>query len=117
MTASGETGCIEPPGAVVPGRGQLTAQQSRAAEASGTLPSCARAAAQQSMLLVPLILHSCSSECSGIPASTLPVMTVKRKRAVSHFAIGSGNYIQRINCTSRHYLTVRLKEYISSLCS
>ena len=64
---------------------QFMAQHSRAMATSGVLlGDCA--VAQQSGMLVTAA-HSCSLECREIPVSPLPVMIVKRTKAVNHFAI------------------------------
>jgi hypothetical protein len=89
MTAKVGVRCIELVGGVVPDEGQFTAQQSRAVVTSG-LEACLRAFAQQSMSpLIPAIVHSCSSECSGIPAKTLPPSATMRARDGNHFVIAS----------------------------
>src|SRR5919199_1670098 len=36
---------------------------------------------------IPGILHSCSAECSGIPATVLPPSTASMNKDVSHFTI------------------------------
>lgn len=57
---------------VVPLWEQLRAQHKRAVEASGVGLSIWAAFLQQSIPAIPGILHSCSLECRGMPAKTLP---------------------------------------------
>ena len=73
------------PVCAVPGDEQLIAQQRRAAATSGV--SCrARAFAQQSMpSFIPGMLHSCSPECSGMPATALMPSAANRNEDASHF--------------------------------
>ena len=71
-------------GGVVPGSVQFSAQHSRAALTSGPLPVIL-ALAQQSIM--PAIGQSFSPECMGTPASTPPVISKRRNRAVSRFRI------------------------------
>lgn len=85
MVADGETRSSEAVGVVVPDEGQLKAQQSRAASTSG-VTCCARALAQQSIpSFISCIEHSCSPECSGIPATVPPQSTAIMNEHVSHF--------------------------------
>lgn len=97
MTARGKMRWAELVGGIVPDDGQLTAQQSCAAVTSG-VSAVARALAQQSMPpLIPCMLHSCSLECSGIPASALPPSAAIRIRDVSHFAIASQTVLEGLD--------------------
>jgi hypothetical protein len=60
---------------VVPLCEQLRAQHKRAVETSGVRISAWAAFLQQSMPAIPGMLHSCSLECKGMPANTLPPIT------------------------------------------
>jgi hypothetical protein len=62
---------VEP---VVPLWEQLRAQHKRAVEISGVRRSAWAAFLQQSIPDIPGMLHSCSLECRGIPAKTLPAI-------------------------------------------
>lgn len=93
--------CTELAGGVVPDEGQFTAQQSRAAVTSG-VACCECAFAQQSIpSFIPGMLHSCSLECSGIPARALPPRTAIRNKDVSHFVIAKSDFIKVTGCLSR----------------
>src|SRR2546421_6599231 len=63
---------VEP---VVPLCEQLRAQHKRAVETSGVRLSAWAAFLQQSISAIPGRLHSCSLECRGRPANTLPPIT------------------------------------------
>jgi len=54
---------------------QLSAQHKRAVELSGVRLSARAAFLQQSIPAISGMLHSCSLECRGIPAKTLPPIT------------------------------------------
>ena len=83
MAGCGDT-VKEGAGGVVPGPVQFRAQHRRAALTSGTFPFIL-ALAQQ--FIVRAIGHSFSPECMGTPASTPPVISRRRDRAVSRFRI------------------------------
>jgi hypothetical protein len=68
-------GSLDPVEPVVPLCEQFSAQHNRAAETSGLRLSAWAAFLQQSMPAIPGIVHSCSLECSGMPAKTLPLIT------------------------------------------
>src|SRR5437588_12716183 len=63
---------VEP---VVPLCEQFRAQHKRAVETSGVRLAAWAAFLQQSIPAIPGILHSCSLECRGMPAKTLPPIT------------------------------------------
>jgi len=63
---------VEP---VVPLCEQFRAQHKRADETSGVRLSAWAAFLQQSIPAIPGMLHSCSLECRGMPAKTLPPIT------------------------------------------
>jgi hypothetical protein len=65
-------GSCDPFEPVVPLCEQSRAQHKRAVETSGVRLSVWAAFLQQSIPAIPGILHSCSLECSGMPAKTLP---------------------------------------------
>ena len=69
-------------GEVVPSLAQLSTQQSLASATSG-LDSCISAASQQSISIMPSMLHSASPKCMGIPAKVLPASTSKRNTDAS----------------------------------
>src|SRR6266550_8898777 len=60
---------------VVPLCEQFKAQHKRAVETSGVRLSAWAAFLQQSIPAIPGMLHSCSLECRGMPAKTLPPIT------------------------------------------
>src|SRR6267142_1448426 len=68
-------GSRDPVEPVVPLCEQLSAQHKRAVETSGVRLSACAAFLQQSIPAIPGMLHSCSLECRGIPAKTLPPIT------------------------------------------
>jgi len=57
---------------VVPLCEQLRAQHKRAVETSAVMVPAWAAFLQQSIPAIPGMLHSCSLECSGIPAQAPP---------------------------------------------
>jgi hypothetical protein len=68
----GSCDSVEP---VVPLCEQLRAQHKRAVETSDVRLSACAAFLQQSMPAMSGMLHSCSLECRGMPAKTLPPIT------------------------------------------
>jgi len=60
---------------VVPLCEQIRAQHKRAVATSGARLSARAAFLQQSIPDIPGMLHSCSLECRGMPAKTLPLIT------------------------------------------
>ena len=63
---------VEP---VVPLCEQMSAQHNRAVEISGVMVPAWAAFLQQSIPAISGMPHSCSVECSGMPAKTLPPIT------------------------------------------
>ena len=90
----------EAAGGVVPGSVQFRAQHNRAALTAGLLPFI-RALAQQSIM--PAMRHFFSPECTGTPASVLPVISRRRNRAVSRFRISGLDYIETLREVSRKF--------------
>jgi hypothetical protein len=70
---------------VVPLCEQSRAQHKRAAETSGVRLSAWAAFLQQSIPVIPGIVHSCSLECSGMPAKTLPQKTSTKASDAKRF--------------------------------
>ena len=68
----GSRDSVEP---VIPLCEQLRAQHKRAVETSGVRLSAWAAFLQQSIPAIPGMMHSCSLECSGMPAKTPPPIT------------------------------------------
>jgi len=68
-------GSRDPVEPVVPLCEQLRAQHKRAVETSGVRLSAWVAFLQQSISAIPGLAHSCSLECRGMPAKTLPPIT------------------------------------------
>src|SRR5205085_3397038 len=73
-----------PPGGVDPSCEQFTAQHSRAA-AEPAASAFMSAALQQSISIMPSMLHSLSPKCSGGPAKALPASTSKRIKDARRF--------------------------------
>jgi len=71
-------------GEVVPFCAQLSAHKS-SASAIFVVSVCRSAALQQSMSIMPPMLHSLSPKCSGTPANAPAASTSKRSRDVSCF--------------------------------
>jgi hypothetical protein len=79
---------------VVPLCEQLRAQHKRAVEISGVRLAAWAAFLQQSMPVIPGMLHSCSLECSGIPAAALAPTAKISRRLVSFFNIAIANVVK-----------------------
>src|SRR5438128_5832637 len=93
-----------PGGEVVPFCAQLSAQHNFASATSG-VSSCRSAALQQSMSIMPPMLHSLSPKCRGTPANALPKSTSKRNKDASRFFMlwvtlfENANSSQLFNCS------------------
>jgi hypothetical protein len=71
-------------GEVVPFCAQLSAQYNFASATLG-VSFCRSAALQQSISIMPPMLHSLSPKCSGTPAKALPASTSKRNKDANRF--------------------------------
>ena len=85
-------------GEVVPFCAQFSAHK-RSAPAILGVSVCPSAALQQSISIIPPMLHSFSPKCSGTPANALPARTSKRKKGASRFFMFNGLlYSKRNSC-------------------
>lgn len=84
-------------GEVVPFCAQLSAHKS-SAPAILVVSVCRSAALQQSISIIPPMLHSFSPKCSGTPAHALPARASKRKRDASRFFMFNGRLYSKCNC-------------------
>ena len=71
---------------------QIRAQHKRAVATSGARLSAWAAFLQQSIPAIPGMLHSCSLECSGMPAKTLPPITMIRASDAKRITMSSPIY-------------------------
>jgi hypothetical protein len=102
----GSRDSVEP---VVPLCEQLRAQHKRAVETSGVRLSAWAAFLQQSIPAISGMLHSCSLECSGIPANTLPPITKTSASDAKRVTIPSQS-MERFRPLSRNALLNRNME-------
>jgi len=85
-------------GEVVPFCAQFSAHK-RSAPAILGVSVCPSAALQQSISIMPPMLHSFSPKCSGTPAHALLARTSKRKKGASRFFMFNGLlYSKRNSC-------------------
>jgi len=95
-------------GKVVPFCAQLRAHKS-SASAILVVSFCRSAALQQSISIIPPMLHSFSPKCSGTPANALPARTSKRKREARRFFMFNGRLYSKRNCCQATGITPRPK--------
>jgi hypothetical protein len=81
-------------GEVVPFCAQLSAHKS-SPPVSLVVSVCRSAALQQSISIMPLMLHSFSPNCSGTPAKALPASTSKSNKDASRF-ICTGTLLESV---------------------
>lgn len=82
-------------GKVVPFCAQLSAHKSSASVIL-VVSFCRSAALQQSISIIPPMLHSFSPKCSGTPANALPASTSKRNKDANRF-ISIGTLVKSAN--------------------